>query len=215
MVEVTDCFLAKLPCQSWVSRLNCSKHVAHPTLSLHSEHASLQDTPPFYCYPEPRPPIRLQMSPGGHQHLTLSRLSGPAVLANMQPHDSAFLTWGLSSGLSSLFPLFPNSLMFHHPDPISSTHISPQSLHLLSGISNKFLTSLSSPLNVPLLPYPGTAVPWGPYFPCNITSGSSPISQHPCHSGVGVRSRIILPAPLRHYCTFLHEQPSSFSDFTP
>ena len=43
MVEVTDCFLAKLPCQSWVSRLNCSKHVAHPTLSLHSEHASLQD----------------------------------------------------------------------------------------------------------------------------------------------------------------------------
>ena len=144
MVKVTDCFLVKLPCQSWVSRLNCSKHVAHPTLSPHSEHASLQDTPPCYCRPEPGPPSGCRWALEATSTSPSADL-GPAVLASMKPHDSAFLTWGPSSGLPSSFPLFPNSLVFLHPDPISSTHISPQSLPLLSGISIPWLTNSSHP----------------------------------------------------------------------
>lgn len=94
--------------------------------------------------PRAQAPIRLQMTPGGRQHHTLSRLSGPAsckcaaswlCLPNLR----------LSSGLSSLFPLLPNSLVFLHPDPISNTHISPQSLPLLSGISIPWLTNSSHP----------------------------------------------------------------------
>lgn len=142
MVEVTDCFLAKLPCQSWVSG-STAQSMLPSQLCLHSGVRTCRIPLPSRATQSPGP-YQAADDPGGRQHHTLSRLSGPASC-------KCAASWLCLPNLrlSNWFILFvsysPIAWCFFTLIQFLTLTFLTQSLPLLSGISIPWLTNSSHP----------------------------------------------------------------------